>query len=1001
MEAGQNMNKNLTICYIASNIEMGNGRDLWAGISDAARNNDANLICIPGGRLRDTWESLSQGNVLYDIVRSSSFDGVISWVSNLSNFVPDDEVIDFHNTRFGNVPLISLGEKLPGRSCVSIDSFQGMYELMSHLIKEHGYTRIAYVRGLEHHISAQKRFDAYCAALKDNRIPLREELISDYCDWVPGAGIDAMDAFLNIRGLRLKEDIQCVLCTSDIQAMGVLDYCRQNNIWIPGDLALAGFNGADEGLWCSSPLTSVKADFYQQGYKSLELLLEEIRSGTAKDEELFLPSAPVIRQSCGCLSEGVRKITDFQREDHRENFFPAGEEKLFEDLKALFGSSASNELDGQIRDLLQCLDKDLKEKDSLLSVKSFGRLLDFHEPRDSDFSFARNLISLIEQRISVDSTEAMGTAHSVLSRLNVVANEISMRKMMKRQKFSSARKAFLNELGQDILTSYDFRDLMGILGKNLKILKIPGCNLFLYNDPESPLAESRLIYEYVEDEVERTHEKGECFPSSDFISHSRTLFRSEHYHYVMEPLYNKQTQLGFALFEPGPLKGTVYRSLAKYISSALDGIMLITELKQTQEALVESYTKIEQTVEQRTEELRNEIRERKVLEEKLLQSQKLEAVGRLAGGIAHDFNNLLTAINGSAEALESYDTQKEFELYLGIIQDAGNRAADLVQQLLMFSRKQIIKPVVLNLNDVVHNLQKILRRVIGEDIELSLVTPDLKLKILFDKSQIEQIIMNLVINSRDAMPGGGRILIRTRPYRHDPGGPFNLDIDPGEYAHMQIEDSGEGIPEEILDKIFEPFFTTKEQGKGTGLGLATVYGIVKQNQGDIRVESILGERTVFNIFLPLTEEQEAAGSEKPVSPSRLRGTERILYVEDEETIRPLITQAMKRSGYSVIEARDGKDALKKIRGLSEPLDLLLTDVVMPRMGGRQLEEEIRKIYPRIRIIYTSGYTHDAIIQRGKIGKDVHFLAKPYSPRILLEYIRKVLDQYSANPKANH
>ena len=619
------MNKSLTVCYLASNIEMGNGRDLWAGISDAARDKHVNLICIPGGRLRDTWESLSQGNVLYDIVRSSSFDGIISWVSNLSNFVPYDEVIHFHNTRFGNVPLVSLGEKLPGRTCVSIDSFRGMYDLITHLIKEHALTRIAYIQGLENHISARTRFDAYCAALEDNRIPLREELISDYGDWVSSAGMDSMDTFFNKRKLRLKEDIQCVVCTSDIQAMGVYDYCRKNNIWIPGELALAGFNGAEEGNWRNPPLTSVKADFYEQGYKSLEILLEEIRTGRIRDEEVFLPSVPVIRQSCGCFSKDVRSIPDMSGDRNRDDSFSPDDAILIEELKALFDSPPSGELEGQIGDLLRCLERDFKEKDSLLSVPSFERLLDLFQPRDGDIPFSRTLSSLIEQREGGDSPEDMGRIHTVLSRLNVAAGEISMRRMMKQQMLSSSRKALLNNLGQEILTSYDLRNLTNILGTNLKKLRIPGCRLFIYKDRKRPLAGARLIYEYAQDEGERYYEEGEDILSRDFIGQWEALFGSGHYHYVMEPLYHKQSQLGFALFEPGPLKGTLYRSLAKYISSALDGIMLIAELKQTQEALEESHARIEQTVEQRTDELRQEIRERKELEEKLHQSQKMEA----------------------------------------------------------------------------------------------------------------------------------------------------------------------------------------------------------------------------------------------------------------------------------------------------------------------------------------------------------------------------------------
>jgi PAS domain S-box-containing protein len=389
-----------------------------------------------------------------------------------------------------------------------------------------------------------------------------------------------------------------------------------------------------------------------------------------------------------------------------------------------------------------------------------------------------------------------------------------------------------------------------------------------------------------------------------------------------------------------------------------------------------------------------DITDRKQLEEQLRQAQKMEAVGRLAGGIAHDFNNLLMVIQGYSDLLvERLPDGDPLRRNAEQIQMASQRASSLTRQLLAFSRKQMLAPKILNVQSVVAEMEKILRRLIGEDVQLETSSaPDLGL-IKADRSQIEQVILNLAVNARDAMPQGGRLTIETAnveldaSYSHPPA-----VLSPGRYVMLAVTDNGCGMDAETQAHVFEPFFTTKEKGKGTGLGLATVYGVVKQSGGYVWVYSEPGRGTSFKIYLPRIEETAVPAGRDGKSETQIpeRGSETILLVEDEKGVRELAREYLASSGYTVIEAEDGHTALELAAMHVGPIHLLLTDVVMPGISGRELAERVSQIRPGIKIIYMSGYTDQAVVHHGILRNDAVLLQKPFTLMTLAGKLREML-----------
>jgi PAS domain S-box-containing protein len=391
--------------------------------------------------------------------------------------------------------------------------------------------------------------------------------------------------------------------------------------------------------------------------------------------------------------------------------------------------------------------------------------------------------------------------------------------------------------------------------------------------------------------------------------------------------------------------------------------------------------------------LATDVSERRQLEAQLLQAHRMEAVGRLAGGVAHDFNNLLGVITGYSELLiKDLGPRHPGSKRVSEIQKAADRAAALTRQLLAFSRKQVLQPRVLDINAVVVDMETMLRRLIGEDIRL-VTRPRAGIgRIKADPGQIEQVLMNLAVNARDAMPKGGRLLFETANVALDEGyARAHPEVQPGPFVMLTVSDTGVGMDAQTQTHIFEPFFTTKEMGSGTGLGLATVFGIVQQSGGSIIVDSRLGLGTTCTIYFPRVEDDLSRPSPSPPGAPRARGSETILLVEDAHPLRVMIREVLEEAGYTVLEYEDPETALHRVATLEIPVGLLLTDVVMPRLSGPDLARSVRATRPEINVLFMSGYTDEAMGLHGVVVEGTQFIQKPFSPDALLAKVREALD----------
>ena len=385
--------------------------------------------------------------------------------------------------------------------------------------------------------------------------------------------------------------------------------------------------------------------------------------------------------------------------------------------------------------------------------------------------------------------------------------------------------------------------------------------------------------------------------------------------------------------------------------------------------------------------------EHELLQKQLIQAQKMESIGRLAGGVAHDFNNMLGIILGYTELiLEQIDDQQPYYFALNEIQQAARRSTELTRQLLAFARKQTVAPKVVNLNSIIQNTLTLLRRLIGEDIELEwLPAPDLGVTRI-DPSQIDQILTNLCVNARDAIGNTGKVIIETHNRSFDEDYcAVHHDAAPGDYIMLAVSDTGCGMSPEIMSNLFEPFFTTKEMGKGTGLGLAMIYGVVKQNRGFLNVYSEPGKGSTFRVYLPRYNDEQQQLVRQPSDNPVTQGLETILLVEDEPMILTMTTAMLERLGYMVLPAGTPSKAIQLVREYSDTIHLLITDVIMPEMNGRELVKQVVQFQPDLKCLFMSGYTANVIAQHGVLEEGVNFIQKPFSHRELAAKVREVLD----------
>jgi signal transduction histidine kinase len=422
-----------------------------------------------------------------------------------------------------------------------------------------------------------------------------------------------------------------------------------------------------------------------------------------------------------------------------------------------------------------------------------------------------------------------------------------------------------------------------------------------------------------------------------------------------------------------------------------DGLRAQETLRRSHDQLEVALVQSEEARRASAELARADATARKALEAEVRRAQKLEAVGRLAGGIAHDFNNLLTVINGCCDLLLlRFPTSDPARELLDAVHGAGERAAGLTRQLLAFGRRQIVQPHVLDLNVIVADLVKLLARLIGEDITLELHCDSAAAFVCGDRGQLEQIVMNLALNARDAMPQGGRLQIGIRHVELDESyAATHLEVQAGPYVLLSVRDTGAGMDETMRAHLFEPFFTTKGPGKGTGLGLATVYTVVKQMGGDIGFDSAPGEGTTVRIYLPRTDQGKADALPMQGSSAAAGGAETVLLVEDEPGVRKLVGEVLRSRGYTVLDAGDGVEALRVAGGYEGPIDLLVTDVVMPHLSGRALGEHLTALRPALKVLYLSGHTDEAVLRHG-VHARAAFLQKPFTPDALAAKVRAVL-----------
>jgi len=544
---------------------------------------------------------------------------------------------------------------------------------------------------------------------------------------------------------------------------------------------------------------------------------------------------------------------------------------------------------------------------------------------------------------AADQAAGLGAFHYLLAPCDARQFVLTVQRALERREAASARL----EVEEEYRCFFDnLNDIVFLIESDLRVLSV------------SPAVQGILGYEPEEIVGRRLDELGILAPES-----LGQAWRDSQRVAVGEPL-----------------------RLAVYELVARDGTRRVVE--------VSGDPLVRQTGPTRMVAVARDITERRHLEDQLRQAQKMEAVGRLAGGLAHDFNNLLTAVTGYAEILlgrlgPADRSRKELEQIL----KAGQRATSLTQQLLAFSRRQRLDPKVLDLNAIVADLEKMLRRLIGEDIDLTVaLAPDLG-RVEADPGQMGQVLMNLVVNSRDAMPRGGKLTIATANSEVAEAH-ARVDLASGSYVTLAVGDTGCGMDAETKARIFEPFFTTKGADHGTGLGLSTVYGVVKQTGGHIVAESEVGAGTTFTIYLPRMHASDEEAQEPDVSAEPLQGSETVLLVEDERIVRDLAATMLRNRGYRVVEAISGSHALEVARDHDGPLHLLVTDVVMPGMSGCELADRIASARPGIRLLYMSGYASDATARHGVVDPRAALLRKPFSPHALAAKVREALDQPS-------
>jgi signal transduction histidine kinase len=988
----------------------------WLGSVDAAAASDADLICFIGWELESPIGFRSQANAIYDLVTESRLDALVIWTSTLELYVGHERMLKFCE-RLGSTPIVSVERDLGRAPVVAMTDESGMHNAVSHLIDVHALTRIAFVRGPSTHLGAEQRYQGYLRALSDHGLPVDEALVSPpFADWTPTHSANF--------ARRVLEDadhwpLDAIATASDDLALGVLSEIRSRGANPRREIAVVGFDGfinarshdvgfdgpANDGTGAvpravnvstsALSLTTVRAPFYDMGRRAVELALALVR-GEDVPQRVTIPTELRVRRSCGCFPDA--QTPD---EQSREPGRSAEAATLPGDWENTLAAAYIAELRG---------DSDvsfLTTLDGYVSASMrAGAGIEGWWPT---LSALRRLA-----REEFTDPAMLARAEELWLRVQLMLNESFERSWRYTEMLTEKRNQIIHEVGQRLITAPDLAGLAKALAEDLPRVGIPSCYVAAYESehlegaatPSPPRGWARALLAYEDGNALDLDETELVFRSHELVPGQR-LDRRERYSLVAAPLYFKQEQLGFVLFELGPRIGWIYEALQEQVSSAMQGALLVQRERRALMAIEDAHAELEQRVRDRTAELAqaNEVlteqiieRERAqlrqaALEAQLRHAQKMEAIGRLAGGIAHDFNNLLVVINGNSGILLNQLPQDDpMRADVADIQYAGERAANLTRQLLAFSRQQVLQLERIDLNQVIIRTDAMLRRLVGDSVQVTTELAPGVPPVWADAGQVEQIIFNLAVNARDAMPKGGTLHIETTSETLDAGRARELvGLQAGDYVVLRVRDTGMGMEDNVQAQIFEPFFTTKPTGHGTGLGLATVFGILQQSGGYIGVTSAPGIGTTFDIYLPQADSAAATTVTAARTAPQAGGDETLLLVEDDTAVRNVARRVLSEYGYTVLEAENGIDALHVWEERSSDIDLVITDVVMPGMGGRELVTRLIDLNANTPVLFVSGYTDDSA-QTLDITEEGPVLRKPFSASALAEKVRETLDR---------
>lgn len=953
----------------------------WQGVSDGVAAGGCDLVCFVGTELAHPDRHKRQANAVYDLIAPGRIDALVIWTTRISQQIGEAAMREFAG-RYAPIPIVSVEAHLADWPTVVMDNRGGMDQAVSHLIEVHGHRRIGFVRGPLAHVGAQDRYQGYVDALTRHGLTVEPGLVTAPApSWDPAAAADAVAAMLD----EVAEPPDAFAAANDEFALGVVTAVQEAGLRTPEDVAVVGYDNhtciRSNDLGYQAParpasgsvhrrvnidagtpaLTTVRAPFHEMGRRAAELAGALVRGEPVPALEV-VPTELVVGRSCGCIPSGG----GISAPAHGELAVPEHDtaEAVAANLRQGLGPKSAVLPDGWAEHLVR-LFLDAGRPEGFLAV--FAEYLrDSARAGCSAQSWWAPLFYL--RRFAVAHGIDEGAVEDLWLRVQLMVSDVVERERTFEYLLHERQDQTVREAGQRLIVSRDVAELTGALVAELPRMGIPGCHVMTF---ESTREHARPLMSYENGEL-RPERTALTFRSTQLTPHR--IDRQKPGNFVAAALFGLEEQLGFVLFEVGAMPGWVYEAIQQQLSSALRGIRM---LERERQALAEA--------EQARRSLEVAHAE---LEAQLRHAQKMEAIGRLTGSIAHDFNNILTVINGNSEAFLrrcSPDDPRRPEIE--DVRHAGERAANLTRQLLAFTRQEELEPECVDLNATITEVRAMLATLIGEDVELVLDLPPHVPPVWADAGQLEQILFNLAANARDAMPGGGVLGISTDDVRLDARHPGRIaGVRPGDYVALRVSDTGTGMDEAVQAQIFEPYFTTKPVGKGTGLGLATVFGIVQQSGGQIDLASASGAGTTVTVYLPRAQTPAAPLPHATTRTSPPRGSETILLVEDDSQVRAVTRHSLERSGYEVIEAPNGLQALELVDTHAD-IDLIVTDVVMPKMGGPELAATVRRRQPALPVLYVSGCTTAEELDDAAV-----LLAKPYAETELLDVVRRLLDQ---------